>query len=447
MPASVQHLIAHLDMDAFYASVELLRYPELQRRPVVIGGGRRHLPVEKIDPATGRSVREFSTLHGYAGRGVITTATYEARALGLHSAMGLMKAAQLAPDAVLLPTDFEAYRKYSRLFKAAVAAIAPKIQDNGIDEIYIDLTGVEPPPAYGFPRADAQENASGDRYAAEPEAEDDDPWWRARDVAKSIKEAVRAATGLSCSIGVAPNKLLAKIASELDKPDGLTMIGPDDIARRIWALPARRINGIGPKSGARLEALGIHTIGELAAADPAWLIEHFGRSHGAWMHDAANGRDDREVVTHIEPRSISRETTFERDLSATRDRELLSRIFTGLCAGVADDLMRKGYVGRTIGLKLRYDNFKTVTRDRTIDVPTNDAQTIRRAAGECLKRVPLDKRIRLLGVRVGALCPADAAWTPSPLVKAAPGRLPATAPAPVAVDASPSRPETPARSG
>ncbi len=410
MPAPLQRLIAHLDMDAFYASVELLRYPELLRQPVVIGGGRRHQPVEHIDPATGCSVRTFATLRGYAGRGVITTATYEARALGLHSAMGLMKAAQLAPETVLLPTDFEAYRKYSRLFKAAVAAIAPKIQDNGIDEIYIDLTGLEPSPASPIPTGDGEERAPTERYAAEPEP-DDDPWWRARDVAKSIKEAVRAATGLSCSIGVAPNKLLAKIASEQDKPDGLTMIRPDDIARRIWVLPARRINGIGPKSNARLEALGVHTIGELAAADPAWLIEHFGRSHGAWMHDAANGRDDREIVTHSEPRTISRETTFERDLSATRDRDLLSGIFTRLCAGVADDLVNKGYVGRTIGLKLRYDNFKTVTRDRTIDVPTNDAKTIRRAAGECLKRVPLDRRIRLLGVRVGALCPADAGAT------------------------------------
>ncbi len=265
-----------------------------------------------------------------------------------------------------------------------------------------------PPSVAPIPPVDRRDRAPGERYAAVTETDDDDPVVaRARRREVDQGGGARGETGLSCSIGVAPNKLLAKIASELDKPDGLTMIRPDDIARRIWPLPARRINGIGPKSSAKLEALGIHTIGELAAADPAWLIGHFGRSHGAWMHDAANGRDDREVVTHIEPRSISRETTFERDLSATRDRDLLSRIFTGLCAGVADDLARKGYVGRTIGLKLRYDNFKTVTRDRTIDEPTDDAQTIRRAAGECLKRVPLDRRIRLLGVRVGALCPAD----------------------------------------
>jgi DNA polymerase-4 len=199
------------------------------------------------------------------------------------------------------------------------------------------------------------------------------------------------------------------MASELDKPDGLTILPAEDVERRVWPLPARRINGIGPKSSARLEALGVRTIGELAAADPAWLVEQFGRAHGAWMHDAAHGRDERAVVTVSEPKSISRETTFERDLSVARDRGQLSEIFTALCAGVSGDLKRKGYVGRTIGLKLRYDNFRTVTRDRTIERPTDDAQVIRRAAGECLKRVPLDRRIRLLGVRVGALCPADAA--------------------------------------
>jgi DNA polymerase-4 len=209
---------------------------------------------------------------------------------------------------------------------------------------------------------------------------------------------------------VAPNKLLAKIASELDKPDGLTMLADDDIARRIWPLPARRINGIGPKTSVRLEALGVRTIGELARADPAWLIGEFGSSRGAWMHDAANGRDDRPVVTASEPVTISRETTFERDLSAKRDREALSAIFTELCEDLADDLRRKGYVGRTIGLKLRYDNFKTVTRDRTIAQHTQDATAIRRAASECLKRVPLERRIRLLGVRISGLCrPEDIA--------------------------------------
>jgi len=380
--------IAHLDMDAFYASVELLRYPELRGLPVAIGGGRRHEPRESIDPATGARVREFSVLRDYVGRGVITTATYEARKLGLGSAMGLMKAAALAPDAILLPLDFDAYRRHSRLFKAAVRTIATEVEDRGIDEIYIDLTGVDPPPE--------------SRCAREPSV-DDDPWQRAARVAKAIKAAVHAATGLSCSIAVAPNKLLAKIASELDKPDGLTLLAERDVPRRIWPLAARKINGVGPKSAARLEALGIRTIGDLAQADPAWLVQTFGAHYGAWLHDASHGRDARPVVTFSEPKSISRELTFDRDLDVKRDREALSRIFTDLCEGVSDDLRRKGYVGKTIGLKLRFDNFKTVTRDCTIARPTQDAQTIRRTAGECLKRVSLTRRIRLLGVRVGAL--------------------------------------------
>jgi len=364
--------IAHLDMDAFYASVELLRYPELRGKPVVIGGRRRAATEGNAFPA----------LRAYTGRGVITTATYEARAFGLHSGMGLMKAAKLAPDALLLPADFDEYRRCSRLFKDAVRALAPEVEDRGIDEIYMDITGlVEESAAEGAP----------------------DPWVRARVAARDIQRVVREATGLTCSIGVTPNKLLSKIASELEKPGGLTVLREEDIPVRIWPLAVRKINGIGPKAGARLEAIGIRTIGELAQADPALLVAHFGRSYGAWMHEAAHGRDGRAVVTVSEPKSISRETTFEDDLHPVRDREQLSRIFTSLCVRLADDLKRKGYVGRTIGLKLRYDNFKTVTRDRTLDEPTGDSGAIRRAAGECLKRVPLDRRIRLLGVRVGAL--------------------------------------------
>ena len=381
-------------MDAFYASVALLRYPELRGKAVVIGGGSRHRPEEIVDEA-GNVTRKFATLRGYAGRGVILTATYEARAFGLRSALGLMKAAAMAPDVILLPSDFDAYRRHSRLFKSAVAGIAPRIEDRGIDEIYIDLTDVDPP---GAERHDASESEV-------------DAWWRARDVAKALKSAVREATGLTCSIAVAPNKLLAKIASELDKPDGLTIIKPEDIPARIWPLPPKRINGIGPKASAKLEALGIRTIGALAHADLAWLVEHFGRNYGAWLARVARGEDEREIETDSEPVSISRETTFDRDLSAQRDREELSSIFTELCESLARDLTRKGYAGRTIGIKLRFDNFKTVTRDHTIEAPTQDAKAIRRAAGECLKRVELTRRIRLLGVRIGSLSVAS---TPAP---------------------------------
>jgi DNA polymerase-4 len=385
VPRDSHRVIAHLDMDAFYASVELQRYPELAGRPLVVGGGRRYQPEETVD-ASGKRVRRFTRLGDYTGRGVATTASYEARALGVHSAMGLMKAARLAPDAVLLPADFDTYRDYSRRFKAAVRAIAPQIEDRGIDEIYIDLTELVPGDAGGG---------------------DTETWMSARELAQSIKDAVRGATGLGCSIGVTPNKLLSKIASELDKPDGLTIVSIADMAERIWPLPVRKIHGIGPRTDRRLESLGVRTIGELARADPVWLVEHFGNATGAWMYEAAQGRDDRPVVTHSEPKSISRETTFERDLHAKRDREELSRIFTELCDGLADDLQRSGYVGKTIGLKLRYDDFHTVTRDQTIAEPTQDARVIRRTAGECLKRVTLDRRIRLLGVRIGTLFPVE----------------------------------------
>jgi DNA polymerase IV len=368
--------IAHLDMDAFYASVELLRYPELKNQAVVIGGGRRHQPELQPD-----GTRRFARLRDYVGRGVATTATYAARDYGVHSGMGLMKAALRAPEAILLPTDFEAYRHYSRLFKQAVADIAPVIEDRGIDEIYIDLTHVP-----GVHDAVGHDRLGG-----------------VRAVAQDIRNNVRRATGLTCSIGVTPNKLLSKIASELDKPDGLTVLTMADVPLRVWPMAVRKINGIGPKAGAKLESLGIRTIGELAACERAWLVGHFGRSYGAWLHDAAHGVDDRPVVTSSEPVSMSRETTFDHDLHAVRDRAALSRIFTELCEQVAADLQRKGYAGRTIGIKLRFDDFKTVTRDLTLPDATADAAVIRRAAGLCLKRVDLAKRIRLLGVRAGSL--------------------------------------------
>jgi len=351
--------IAHLDMDAFYASVELLRYPELRGQPVVIGGGRNAAPALLSDGS-----RRFARLRDYAGRGVVTTSTYEARALGVFSAMGMMKAAQLAPDAVLLPTDFDSYRHYSRLFKSAAATFTQQIEDRGIDEIYIDLTDLPGEP---------------------------------REIAARIKRAVNEATGLTCSICVAPNKLLAKIGSELDKPDGLT----------IWPLPVKKVNGIGPKATERLAALGIATVGELASADLGLLQEHFGRSYSAWLAEVAQGFDERPVVVSSEPRSMSRETTFERDMHPRQDRPALSAAFTGLCVRVADDLLRKGYVGRTVGIKIKFADFKTVTRDVTLPVSTADAGSIRRAATECLKRIILDRRLRLIGVRVSTLTVAS----------------------------------------
>ncbi|WP_326533205.1 DNA polymerase IV [Pseudorhodoferax sp.] len=372
-PPPLPRRIAHLDMDAFYASVELLRYPQLKGLPVVIGGGRRSAD-SVLAQRENLPVAEFPLLGDYKGRGVITTATYPARAFGVGSAMGMMKAAKLCPQAILLPVDFDEYRRFSRMFKATILEIAPQMEDRGVDEVYIDFTEVP----------------GGQREGG-------------RVLARLIQRAIFERTGLTCSIGVAPNKLLAKMASEFDKPNGISIVHEADLAARIWPLAARKINGIGPKAEARLAALGIATIGELAARERAWLVEHFGRAYGAWMHEAAWGRDSRPVVTESEPVSMSRETTFDRDLHAVRDRAELSAIFTQLCEKLAEDLQRKGYVGKTIGIKLRYDDFKIATRDQTIAAHTADARLIRQTAGQCLKRVPLERRLRLLGVRVGAL--------------------------------------------
>jgi DNA polymerase-4 len=372
----VRRWIAHLDMDAFYASVELLRYPALKGQAVVIGGGRRHQP-ELLEDGSHR----FATLRGYKGRGVVTTATYAARDHGVHSGMGLMKAALRAPEAVLLPVDFEQYRALSRRFKAAVAEVAPLIEDRGIDEIFIDLSDVP----------GAQESLGHD------------PQGGVRAVAQEIRNTVRRRTGLTCSIGVTPNKLLSKIASELDKPDGLTVLALEDVPAQVWPLPVRRINGIGPKAGAKLQGLGIHTVGELAATPLALLLAQFGRSTGRWLHEAAHGRDDRPLVLHSDPVSISRETTFDRDLHAVHDRAELGTILDRLCQQLAIDLQRKGYAGRTIGIKLRFEDFRTVTRDLTLERAVADASALRQAAGQCLKRVDLARRLRLLGVRAGGL--------------------------------------------
>ena len=366
-------------MDAFYASVELLRYPQLKGLPVVIGGARRAEDETLRHTYEGHTLADialdaFARLKDYTGRGVITTATYAARQFGVGSGLGLMKAARLCPQAILLPVDFNEYRKYSRAFKAIITDIAPLMEDRGVDEVYIDFTEVP----------------GGQREGG-------------RVLARLIQKTIFQQTGLTCSVGVAPNKLLAKMASEFNKPNGISIVFEDDLQTRIWPLACRKVNGIGPKAEEKLKSLGIETIGELAEQDLPWLMAHFGNKTGTWLFEAAHGRDERPVVIESEPVSMSRETTFERDLHAVRDRAELGAIFTRLCQQVADDLQRKGYVGRTIGIKLRYDDFRIATRDQTMPAYTADAGVIRNVAGLCLKRVPLVQRLRLLGVRAGAL--------------------------------------------
>lgn len=344
--------IAHLDMDAFYASVELLERPDLKGKPVAIGG--------RGNPDS---------------RGVVTTATYEARSFGIHSGMSLRRAVQLCPDCVFLPTDFPSYTRYSRIFKDAVRELAPIVEDRGIDEIYIDLTGI----------AGVRED-------------------RGRLVAARLQASVTAATqGLTCSIGVAPNKLLAKLASEFNKPRGLSVLEINELETVVWPLPVKKINGIGPRANEKLGRLGIQTIGELAAIPAYQLSRHFGRSYGAWLHEVAWGRDDRPIVTHSEPVSRSKETTFEADLHLFHDYDKLLEIVQSLCEQVACDLQARGYIGATIGIKLRYSDFTITTRDLSVAKGTNDAQQIMQAAKQCLGRIPQTRSVRLVGVRVSGL--------------------------------------------
>jgi len=371
-------IIAHLDMDAFFASVELLRYPQLAAEPVVIGGRsadsaetlgallREHRTSENIP------VRAFSRLSAYRGRGVITTATYPARGFGLGSGMGIMRAARLCPQAILLPADFERYRSYSRRFKAIIARLGLPVEDRGIDEVYIELRSCQ----------DLIE---------------------AQILARQLQSDIRSELGLSCSIGLAPNKLLAKLASDLDKPHGLSVLSHEALQERIWPMPVIKLHGVGPRSAERLNRMGIHSIGELARFDLALLLKAFGARLSAWLQSAAHGLDDRPVVEYSEPVSMSRETTLQRDMHPVHDREELGAIFTALCTRLSADLHARGRRCCAISVKLRTDQFRTMTRDLSFDEAIDDPQTIRKRAGECLRRLPMERKIRLLGVRASRL--------------------------------------------
>ncbi|WP_370262195.1 DNA polymerase IV [Limnobacter sp.] len=382
----MERIIAHLDMDAFYANAELVRNPALKGLPVVVGGR------SKIQPLPGQP---FPVLAQYEGRGVLTTANYEARKLGLHSAMPTMKAAKLAPHAILLPADFEWYKTQSRAFKDAVRKIAPHLEDRGIDEIYLDLT----------------EQTAGN-------------FDQAQQLAFALQAAVFTATGgMTCSIGLSQNKLTSKICSDLNKPNGVTLVPPDQFKTVIWPLPVGKINGIGPKAVQKLNALGIFSIEDLARTPPETLQMHFGQSYGFWMHQSAHGIDPREVTLFSEPKSVSRETTFEHDMHVRRHREQLSEVLIHLVNRLAADLSRKKKAAKTIGIKVRFADFKSLTRDITDGTLHWQAETLLQAARACLRKTPFantgaQANIRLLGLRASQLVDIDEA-TKSPVFKAA----------------------------
>lgn len=327
-------------MDAFFAAVEELRNPNLAGKPVVIGG-------------TGDPTK----------RGVVSTANYAARKYGIHSAMPMMTAYKLCPHAVFLPVDYDAYLAASRDFKSTLVSVTNIIEDVGIDEVYLDITELP----------DTSEN-----------------------IARRIKSGIEEKTGLTCSVGIAPNKLLAKIASDLQKPDGLTILCQEDIEKRIWPLPARKLYGIGPKTEAYLKTIDIETIGQLASLTLETLIGHFGNSYGRYLYDSARGINDSPLITQWSAKSISREMTFQKDV---RDWQTIARTLAGLTRQVVADMHESGHYARTVTIKIRFADFKTLTRSHTLDDYSSSEEEIRKTAFSCLKRVDLSQRVRLIGVR------------------------------------------------
>ena len=331
-------------MDAFFAAVEQKRHPELIGKPVVIGGAG--------DPTK---------------RGVVSTASYEARKYGIHSAMPLQQAYRLCPEAVFLPVDYDEYMKVSEKVKDVLRSFTPLVEDVGIDEAFLDITDVD---------------------------------MESEEITKMIKERIRKETGLTCSIGIGPNKLLAKIASDMKKPDGLTIISPADIKKLIWPLPVRKLWGVGPKTERRLKDIRITTIGDLASIPLEKLMEYFGQSYGNYLYEASRGIDESPVITYWEPKSMSRETTFQRD---TDNWNVIAKNLAELSREVVDSMRESGYKGKTVTIKIRFSDFETHTKAKTLEDFTDSLEIIRKAAFEALGKIELKKRVRLIGVRVSSL--------------------------------------------
>jgi len=335
-------------MDAFYASVEQRDRPELRGRPVVVGA----------DPA---------------GRGVVSAASYEARRFGVHSAMPIGRAARLCPDATFLPVDMAKYAAVSRQVMAILAEFTPLLEPLSIDEAFLDVTGTE--------------RLHGDGPA----------------VARTIKSRIATALSLTASVGVAANKFVAKVASDLRKPDGLVVVEAGREADFLAPLPVSRLWGVGRVTGASLEEMGIRTIGQLASLPIEYLEARFGPGARA-LQDLALGLDDRAVEPYAAPKSMGAEETFGHD---HRDVERLAATLREQAERVARELREEGYAGRCVTLKLRFADFSTLTRRHTDD-PTQDGLLIYRRACALLERIPLRQPVRLIGLSVSGLGPAAA---------------------------------------
>jgi DNA polymerase-4 len=339
--------IVHLDLDAFFAAVEMRQDPGLAGKAVIVGGR----PEE---------------------RGVVASASYPARAFGIHSAMPTARALALCPEAVVVPVRHGVYRTYSREVMALLNQASPLVEQMSIDEAYLDLTAQVP------------------------------TWEQAVEAARDIQRQVREQVGLSASLGVAANKLVAKVASDHDKPGGLTVVRPGHEAAFLAPLPVRVLWGIGPVTSQKLAAMGITTVGELAQALEEEIRARFG-SQGAAMIGHAHGLDSRPVVTEHERKSVSQEHTFNRDLA---NAEALKRQLWQMSQGVARDLERVEMVAGTVAIKLRYADFTTLTRQTSLAVPTGAEKEIYRAALTLFERTwQRDRPLRLLGVAARQLSP------------------------------------------
>jgi len=346
----VARSILHLDLDAFYASVEALDRPDLRGKPVIVGGDER--------------------------RGVVSAASYEARKLGVHSAMPTATAKRLCPKGIFLPVRMSRYAEISDTVFAIYRRFSPLVEPLSIDEAFLDVTGCE----RLFGTAD--------------------------EVARRIRATVREETGLTVSAGVAPNKFLAKIASDLGKPDGLTVVSPGGEQAFLDPLPVDKLWGVGKVTGGELLKRGIRTIGDLRRASRETLVRAFG-AHGEHLHDLSRGIDDRPVETEREAKSVGHEDTYDHDL---RDRGAMRRELLSLADRVSSRLRRCGIKGKTVTLKVKYHDFVLVTRAATLQDPTDDGGALYRIALDLLGGTEAGARpVRLLGISVSKLVPAAGA--------------------------------------
>ncbi len=341
----IPRIIMHVDMDAFYASVEQRDHPELRGKPVVVGGS-------------------------LTNRGVVAAASYEARNYGVRSAMSMAKALRLCPDAIRRPCHFEVYRAVSQEIHGFFQEFTPLIEPVSLDEAYLDIS----------------ESVKHMDEAAE--------------AGRQLKQKIWDETQLRASVGIAPNKYLAKIASDYDKPDGFCLIRPEKVREFLRPLPVRVIPGVGQKTEQRMTRMGIQTIAQLEPLPLEKLVRAFGEKHGERLYELARGIDEHPVVVERIRKSISQERTFSHDLSSL---ESMKYFLEELARDVAELLDQKKLQGRTIGIKVRFDDFRIITRAVTLDHATKDVGEITETAFSLLERVDFsDRKVRLLGVRVAS---------------------------------------------